>query len=179
MPWTWPPPRPLGKPAPKPSDQHVLELPLATLRHPKSTPLHQGPLPCPHLPELCRPTHCRTPRMRARTRATPADQHPPEARPTTSMRPHPPWHPLDTAPCLPSPARCRPWTAARRPCRPRPCLAAPVPPSHQAAPAYIKATPGHYPAPHHDRTPPPSPRSSREELELHSSCSAAEAMPPP
>ena len=47
-------------------------------------PSHQGPLPCPHSPELCRPAPCRTPCGCTRTATTPADQRPPRPSPTTT-----------------------------------------------------------------------------------------------
>ena len=39
MPWTWPHSGHLDKPATKPSNQHVLEMPTVTLRHPSTIPL--------------------------------------------------------------------------------------------------------------------------------------------
>ena len=151
MPWTWPPPEPLV-----PNQQQSSTPPcpgVAPCHHdaPHANPSHQGPLPCPQTPELCRLATGRAPGGHAHTEATPPDQEPPETRPTAPGTSKPPHYPSDTPPCFLPAARRRPVCsrAARSMPRPPPC-----PPSSPTAPAYLSSTPG---SPLHHTTTPHSP----------------------
>ena len=177
MPWTWLPLGPHGQTGTKSSNQHVLELLPATLRHPSTIPLLLAHSPV----RSCRSSagqitvehpacmHCIT--------TTPTDRHHPEPPDRHSVHhsvPRTPRH----APVPPMPARRRPCTSPRRPRHGR---ATPLPATEPSSPAYLSATPGLYQ--HHttSTTPSPSPRSSRsreEEPELTLSCMAAGAVLP-
>ena len=141
---------------------------------PHANPSHQGPLPCPQTPELCRPATGRAPGGHAHTEATPPDQEPPD-RPRHA---HATLSPPDT---LPGPCRRRP--ARTPPPRTHPCCRGiawpPVPPClSRAAPAY--KTPPLASTRHHTTSTTPSLHleATEEQPELNSEPHGRHVVPP-
>ena len=175
MPWTWPPPEPL---VPNQQQSSTPPCPGAAPCHPDAphaNPSHQGPLPCPQTPELCRLATGRAPGGHAHTEATPPDQEPPETRPTAPGTPKPPHYPSDTPPCFLPAARRRPVCSRAARTMPRP----PVPPHCPSSPRAIKAPPRPLPCTTPSPHPTPSPRSYPERSsELHFEQLGHRAAPP-
>ena len=108
-----PPPCPHVPTSTKPENHHVLELPLATLRHPSTTPLLLAHSPArnrrssagqPHVEHLAGTPAPQPPQL---TSACPSRPRPPR------RAPRPPLTPLAPRPCLPHPARRRTSPPAR------------------------------------------------------------------
>ena len=158
----------------KPENHHVLELSLVTWKHHKPSPFLLAPPPTRN----CR---CTAGRHSVEQLLCTASSAPCR---TTSPRPRrsrpPPDTPRRRRPAAPSPvpSLAPDWHHTHATCRPRHGMATPCPHCPELPRPIKRPLLDYYH--HHQHHPLPLPRldAAEEELELHSSCSAAEAVPP-